>query len=128
MVLLLCSPVHPSQKLQRNETCSKKCLEDRIKSETECKTDFPNNRTQFLNCSAENAIEYSNCLIECSPTPEEPEVKDNLSCDFLCTREHMRCEGLCRRYPFRDEWDRTECLNECDFESEVCSKMCEDSV
>lgn len=124
------TPIETLPRSRRSTTCQEKCLQDRIKSETECKTDFKTNRTQFLNCSRDNAIEFNDCLSECSPeTTSPPEKVDTtgISCNFICTREQLRCQGLCRRHPFQDEWDRKECTRECEHETEVCKKSCEDS-
>lgn len=124
------TPIETLPRSRRSTTCQEKCLQDRIKSETECKTDFKTNRTQFLNCSRDNAIEYNDCLSECSPeTTSSPEMvtTTGTSCGFICTREQLKCQGLCRLHPFQDEWDREECTRECEHETEVCRKICEDS-
>jgi hypothetical protein len=114
--------------LKGTVACLGECLQERIQSDIECRTDFQYNRTEYLNCSAENALHFNTCLSECSvesapPTHEEPKVSRS-PCAFRCTREQLRCQGLCRRHPFMYEWDRTQCILECDFDYEQCQEIC----
>lgn len=110
--------------------CLGECLQERIQEDIECRTDFQYNRTEYLNCSAENALQFNTCLSECStettPPTQDQEVSKSSPCAFRCTREQLRCHGLCRRHPFKYEWDRTQCIMECDFDFEQCQEHCDD--